>query len=59
MWEYKVVNSVELSGSHRGGHAAEQAGLNRLGKEQWELISVTATGAFYLRRRASAPTQEA
>jgi hypothetical protein len=39
VWEYKVLNGIEIS--EYGGAKIPQEGLNKLGKEGWELVAIT------------------
>jgi len=39
VWEYKVLNGIEIS--EYGGAKLPQEGLNNLGKEGWELVTIT------------------
>ena len=39
VWEYKVLNGIQIS-EYNGAKTPEE-GLNKLGKESWELVTVT------------------
>lgn len=49
-WDYKVIGDIYLSEGHRKGHAGQEGGLKKLGAEGWELVAVSVTGEFYLKR---------
>ncbi|QIF02635.1 DUF4177 domain-containing protein [Roseimicrobium sp. ORNL1] len=39
-WEYKVVSQVELFAAASGKADPENSGLNALGEDGWELVSI-------------------
>jgi hypothetical protein len=50
MWEYLILTRYELTRTERGSDKDEQASLNELGKNGWELVTVES-GRFYLKHR--------
>src|SRR5262249_36977727 len=52
-WEYLVKARAQFTGQ---GHDEIAAGLNKLGDEGWELVSIDAGSGLYVFKRAKAGT---
>jgi len=53
-WEYRVVGAAELAGGQESDcHAPEkiEKGLNERGANGWQLVCVTPTGNYILKRQ--------